>query len=75
MSNAAEWPADIDLARAQAARNRAQATLADPAATDKQRELARHAVRRADARFAVHRSYEAYRDPIPGTPPPGDSDT
>ena len=53
VSNAAEWPEQIDEDRAQSALDRANAKLNNPANTDEQRIYARHAIRRAKTRLKL----------------------
>lgn len=49
--NAAELPDEIDKARAERARDRALRRLSRPEATEREKNHARHALRRADARL------------------------
>jgi len=53
VSNAAEWPEEIDENRAQSALDRANAKLNNPANTEEQRIYARHAIRRAKTRLKL----------------------
>ena len=59
--NAAEWPEQIDIRRAEQALKRAEAKLHDPAGSFEDKNHARHGVARAKARLKVagklHSSY------------------
>ncbi len=53
ITNAAEWPEHIDVARVEAAETRAQERLSQQNLTERERSMAKHALRRAKARYLV----------------------
>ncbi|MGI6297687.1 MAG: ATP synthase F1 subunit epsilon [Saccharofermentanales bacterium] len=55
VTNAAEWPEEIDVERARRGLNRARERLKDPNATEQELVIARHAVRRQQKRLDVVR--------------------
>lgn len=55
--NAAEWPEQIDVARAEKSLARAEARLKDPATTPQERIRSRHGVERAKARIKVAQKF------------------
>lgn len=57
--SAAEWPEQINLARAEKALARAEARLEDPATTAQERTRSRHGAERARARIKVAAKYKA----------------
>jgi F-type H+-transporting ATPase subunit epsilon len=56
--NAAEWPEQIDVRRAEQALRRAEAKLHDPATSDQEKIHARHGIARAKARLKVAGKYQ-----------------
>ena len=61
--NAAEWPEEIDAARAQSALERAEARVNNVTNTEEQRVYARHAIRRAKARLKMVEEFKRPNDP------------
>ena len=55
--NAAEWPEQIDLERAQAALERAESKYHDPSTSEMEKTHARHGVERAKARIGVYHKH------------------
>lgn len=55
--NAAEWPEQIEIARAEQSLARAEARLNNPATTPQERVRSRHGVARAKARLKVAQKY------------------
>lgn len=60
--NAAEWPEDIDVARAEAGIERAKARLEDPASSPHMRDMAEQALLRQSKRIEVVKKFEARRE-------------
>jgi multidrug resistance efflux pump len=55
----AEWPEQIDLARAKAAQERAEKRYHDPRTSAQERNHARHGIERAKARIKIQQKYAA----------------
>ena len=63
VTNAAEWPEEIDAARAQSALDRATERFNNVTNTEEQRLYARHAIRRAKARLKLFEEFKHQQDP------------
>lgn len=57
--NAAEWPEQIDLRRAEKALTRAESRLSDPNTTLQDKTHARHGLARAKARIKIAKKYSS----------------
>ena len=55
--NAAEWPEQIDVRRAERALTRAEARLHDPSVSSQEKTRSRHGAERAKARLKVFNKY------------------